>query len=76
MSCSLTGNKFLRFYSNQRQNLLGSYLAGFIEGDGSIIIRKGDRKKISPAIIFTYHKNEVPMYEHLKSVLGSGNVYE
>jgi len=29
-------------------NQLGYYLAGLIEGDGSIIIRQGEREKISP----------------------------
>jgi len=42
---------------------LAYYLAGLIEGDGSIILRKGQREKISPKIVFTFGKNEVPMYE-------------
>lgn len=30
------------------KNLLGYYLAGLIEGDGSIILRKGEKEKTSP----------------------------
>ncbi len=57
-------------------NLLASYLDGLIEGDGSIILRKGKLEKTPPAIIFTFHKNEKPLYEKIKTLLNSGNIYE
>ena len=56
-------------------NQLGYYLAGLIEGDGSIILRKGQREKISPKIVFTFGKNEVPMYEKLQKILNTGVIY-
>ena len=56
-------------------NQLGYYLAGLIEGDGSIILRKGQREKISPKIVFTFGKNEVPMYEKLQNILNTGVIY-
>ena len=63
-------------YSKKTDNLLGSYLAGLIEGDGSIIIRKGLHEKISPAIIFTFHKKEWLMFEKLRMVINSGIIYQ
>lgn len=54
---------------------LGYYLAGLIEGDGSIILRKGDREKTSPKIVFTFAKSEIPMYERLREIIGTGVIY-
>ena len=54
---------------------LGYYLAGLIEGDGSIILRKGEREKISPKIVFTFAKSEIPMYERLQQILKTGVIY-
>jgi len=56
-------------------NQLGYYLAGLIEGDGSIILRKGEKEKISPKIVFTFGKNEIPMYEKLQKTLKKGIIY-
>jgi hypothetical protein len=56
-------------------NQLGYYLAGLIEGDGSIILRQGEREKISPKIVFTFGKNEIPMYEKLQEILNTGVIY-
>lgn len=61
--------------SQKEINLIRSYLAGLIEGDGSIILRKGKFEKLSPAIILTFHENERPLYKKLKAVLNSGNIY-
>ena len=61
--------------SHKEINLIGSYFAGLIEGDGSIILRKEKFEKLSPAIIFTFHKKERPLYEKLKTVLNSGNIF-
>lgn len=57
------------------KNQLGYYLAGLIEGDGSIILRKGEREKISPKIVFTFNKIEIPMYERLQKILNTGVIY-
>lgn len=64
-----------KHYYASTTNQLGYYLAGLIEGDGSIILRKGGREKTSPKIVFTFHNREIPMYEKLKSRLESGVVY-
>lgn len=50
-------------------------MAGLIEGDGSIILRQGEREKISPKIVFTFGKNETPMYENLQKILNTGAIY-
>ena len=55
--------------------MLGYYLAGLIEGDGSIILRKGDREKTSPKIVFTFGIKELTMYEKLQKILGTGSIY-
>jgi hypothetical protein len=58
-------------------NQLGYYLAGLIEGDGSIILRKGEREKISTLrtkIVFTFSEREVPMYERLQQILNTGSI--
>lgn len=49
------------------------YLAGLIEGNGSIIVRKGKRQ--APMIVFTFGKKEIPMYVKLKQVINSGYIY-
>jgi len=65
-----------RKHHTEATNQLGYYLAGLIEGDGSIILRKGDRETISPKFVFTFHSNEIPMYQKLQQVLGSGVIYK
>jgi hypothetical protein len=50
-------------------------LQALIEGDGSIILRKGEKEKISPKIVFTFGKNDVPMYEKLHKILDTGAIY-
>jgi len=54
---------------------LGAYLAGLLEGDGSISIDnpKIERRTVNPAFIFTFDKNNLPLYEYLKSCIGSGS---
>ena len=69
------GFKIRRLYTGGI-NQLGYYLAGLIEGDGSIILRKGEREKISPKIVFTFGKKETPLYERLRKILNTGVIYE
>lgn len=64
-----------RHYKKDEKNLLGYYLAGLIEGDGSIILRKGAREKISPKIVFTFHPNELPLYNKISQILQTGIIY-
>lgn len=56
---------------------LGAYLAGLTEGDGSISIDnpKIERRIVNPAFIFTFDKNNLFLYEYLKSRIGSGSIY-
>lgn len=64
-----------RIYHTNNINQLGYYLAGLIEGDGSIILRKGDREKTSPKFVFTFHKNEIRLFEKIKEILdGTGSI--
>ena len=56
-------------------NQLGYYLAGLIEGDGSIILRKNEKEKTSPKIVFTFSKNEISLYEKLQKILNTGVIY-
>jgi len=57
-------------YTENEENLadaeFGYYLAGLIEGDGSIAVREGVREKIAPSFVFTFHKRELPLFEKLK----------
>jgi len=64
----------VRKYHINTKNQLGYYLAGLIEGDGSIIVRQGKREAIAPIIVFTFHKNEMPLYEKLKEIINSGYI--
>lgn len=57
------------------KNQLGHYLAGLIEGDGSIILRKGERENTPAKIVFTFGKKEMPMYERLQKILNTGSIY-
>lgn len=66
---------FSRNYSTSSNSQLGYYLAGLIEGDGSIILRKNEKESVSPKIVFTFGKNEIPMFEKLKEVLNTGVIY-
>ena len=71
-------NKFkvsVRRYHLGIRSSLGYYLAGLIEGDGSIILRKGERERTSPKIVFTFGKNEITMYERLQEILETGSIY-
>jgi hypothetical protein len=52
----------VRRLSTGTTNQLGYYLAGLIEGDVSILVRKGEREAIAPIFVFTLGKNEIPMY--------------
>ena len=54
-----------RLYT-ETTNQLSYYLAGLIEGNGSILVRKGEREAIATIIVFTFGKNEIPMYDKLK----------
>jgi hypothetical protein len=59
---------------------LGYYLAGLIEGDGNISTSKTLKSPrgyiLNPRIVFTFHKKELPLFEHMKNILGTGSIYK
>jgi len=52
---------------------LGSYLAGLIESDGSIIIPK-ENSKNTPTISIVFHIDDKPLANHLYRRLGYGSL--
>jgi len=58
---------------------LGYYLAGLIEGDGSIwtpkeVIIPGKSRVYNPQISFSSHINDIALYEHIRDILGTGSL--
>ena len=55
---------------------LGSYLAGLIEGDGTLAVhdKKSTAKKYSPMIIVVFKKADLPLAEFLQSITYCGRV--
>lgn len=55
----------------------GSYLAGLIEGDGSIAVHDScsKSKKYSPKILIVFHVSDMPLAEHLQKITECGKVY-
>ena len=70
----------LKYFSskNSSNNYLGSYLAGLIEGDGSIIvprtIRNQKGKLLYPVIKITFVKKDAPLAEKIKEVIKGGQI--
>lgn len=63
---------------NTKNPQLGYYLAGLIEGDGSIWTPKNrDYNKYieNPRFCITFHKKELPLFEHLKFIIGAGGIW-
>ena len=60
--------------------LLGSYLAGLIEGDGSIIVPKTIRnqkgKLLYPIVKITFVEKDNPLALKIKEVIGVGTIVE
>jgi hypothetical protein len=61
-------------YKNISQKELGYYLAGLLEGDGSISIPAlGNttlNRILNPRIVFTSHKNNLHLYAYIQHLLG------
>ena len=66
-------DQYLKFNKTQ----LGPYLAGLIEGDGTIAVHdtKSTSKKYSPMIIIVFKKSDLPLAEYLQRLTQCGNVY-
>lgn len=56
---------------------LGPYLAGLIEGNGTISVRNtlSRAKKFSPSIIIVFKKSDLPLANYLRNKTGVGTVY-
>lgn len=74
-------SSFLRRLSHSSFNndkLLGHYLAGLIEGDGSIIVPKTIRnqkgKLLYPVVKITFVEKDAPLAEKIKQVLNGGTL--
>lgn len=65
------------FTSTGKRNHLGPYLAGLIEGDGTISVHntQSKAKKYSPMIIIVFKKADLPLANYLRDITNAGNVY-
>jgi hypothetical protein len=63
---------FKRFYHSEDKDLLGHYLAGLIEGDGSIIVPKTvinqKGKLLYPIVKITFVDKDAPLAIKIKQV--------
>lgn len=58
-------------------DVLGSYLAGLIEGEGTFAVHNKDSiaKKYYPMIIVVFKKNDLPLAQFLQNLTKCGNIY-
>jgi hypothetical protein len=61
-----------------KNELLGSYLAGLIEGDGTFAVHNKDSlsKKYRPMIIIVFKLADLPLAEFLKNLTQCGTIYK
>lgn len=71
--------EFLKYSgTNLKSNsLIGAYLAGLIEGDGTIAVhdKNSTALKYRPIIIVVFKKADLPLAEYLKNLTNCGSVY-
>jgi hypothetical protein len=62
---------------NKDNSKLAAYLAGLIEGDGTIAVHETNStaKKYSPSIIIVFKKSDLPLANYLQEVTKCGKVY-
>ncbi len=70
---------FIRYYSTnfnsslkEKEDYLGSYLAGLFEGDGHISISKPYAKSQNLSLSITFHLKDLPFAKSLKEITGFG----
>jgi hypothetical protein len=67
-----------QYHSSSNDNLLGHYLAGLIEGDGSIIVPKTIRnqkgKLLYPVVKITFVDKDAPLAMKIKESLNGGTL--
>jgi LAGLIDADG endonuclease len=58
-------------------NYLGPYLAGLIEGDGTIAVHNihSTAKKYAPMIIIVFKLADLPLANYLRDITNCGKVY-
>jgi len=56
-------------------SILGSYLAGLIEGDGSITVPEKNTKNYNPKIIIAFKKADLPLVYYLQMLTNCGKVH-
>lgn len=64
-------------FTSRKKDHLGPYLAGLIEGDGTISVHdtQSRAKKYSPMIIIVFKKADLPLANYLRDITQLGNVY-
>lgn len=78
-------NRMGKFYSDnsdvfitdsKKESLLGSYLAGLIEGDGTFAVHNfnSKSKKYNPKIIIVFKKTDLPLANYLQNITGAGKI--
>lgn len=62
---------------NYSKTQIGPYLAGLIEGDGTIAVHdtKSKAKKYSPIIIIVFKKADLPLANYLQNLINCGRVF-
>src|SRR3984957_12516138 len=64
--------------NNKAESKIGSYLAGLIEGDGTIIVPKTERspkgKLNYPSIQIVFHLKDFPLALMIQKILGFGSI--
>lgn len=65
------------FTTGVKRDHLGPYLAGLIEGDGTISVHdtQSTAKKYSPMIIIVFKKSDLPVANYLADLTKAGTVY-
>ena len=65
------------FTTRVEKDYLGPYLAGLIEGDGTISVHdtQSIAKKYSPMIIIVFKKSDLPLANYLRDITKAGKVY-
>jgi len=76
-SFDMTSTLLKRKYSTNK-NHFASYLAGLIEGDGSIAVHdpNGKSKEYRPKFIIVFKRSDLPLANHLCKLTGCGKVYD
>jgi len=74
---SIQNDNHINESNNINKINLGPYLAGLIEGDGTIFINDNEsRVKYTPKIDIVFKKADKPFAEYLSKLIGCGKVYD